>query len=184
MYLYFVRHGQTNDNLNNIVQGRIDNPLNDTGKMQAKETGLKLKNLNIAFDKVYTSPLIRAKQSGEIINSILKVKDIEVIDDLTEREFGNLEGLDVAYMRQLVKQPDFKPIGFEYDDEIIKRVSNCVGKLSKTGENILIVCHSHTIKAMMSYIDNNKYNFDFPLLNAQVVKVKCENGIYEIEEII
>lgn len=184
MYLYFVRHGQTNDNLRNIVQGRVDNPLNDTGRKQAYETGLKLKALNINFDKLYTSPLIRAKESGNIINSILNIKDVKVIDDLTEREFGSLEGLDVAYMRTLAKDPNFKPTGFETDEEIIKRVSSCVTNLTTTGSNILIVCHSHTIKAMMSYINKDKYNFDFLLLNAQVVKVKYENGIYEIEEII
>ena len=102
MYLYFVRHGQTDDNFKSIVQGRIDNPLNDTGRAQAKETGLKLKALNIPFDKLYTSPLKRAKESAEIINEVLNIKDMCEEFDLIEREFGNLEGLDVAYMRKIV----------------------------------------------------------------------------------
>ena len=184
MHIYLVRHGQTDDNFRSIVQGRVNNPLNEVGKMQAKETGLKLKKLNIKFDHIYSSPLDRAKQSAEIINSIIKCGEIKVIDDLTEREFGILEGLDVSYMRWLCKNPNFEKIGFETDEEIISRVSNIMDKLVKTGENILIVCHSHTIKSLLVYIDNKKYSFDYPLLNAQVVKVKYENNNYIVEDII
>ena len=184
MHLYMVRHGQTNDNFNNIVQGRIDNPLNEVGKAQAKETGLKLKSLNINFDKLLYSPLKRAKESAMIINSILNIKDYNEEFDLIEREFGNLEGLDVAYMRKIVQDPSFKKIGFETDEEIINRVKNCIDKITEQGENILIVCHSHTIKALLSYIDNNSFNFDYPLLNAQVVKIEYKNNKYAVKDII
>ena len=184
MYIYLVRHGQTDDNFKSIVQGRIDNPLNNVGKNQAKETGLKLKELNIKFDHIYSSPLIRANESAHIINDILNVGDVIFRENLTEREFGNLEGLDVSYMRWLVTRPDFKKVGFETDEEIISRVKNEIDALTATGNNILIVCHSHTIKALLVYIDNQNYSFDFPLLNAQVVKIKYENNKYTIEEII
>lgn len=184
MYLYLVRHGQTNDNFNNIVQGRVDNPLNDVGRAQAKETGLKLKSLNIPFDKLLYSPLKRAKESALIINSILNIKDYGEEFDLIEREFGNLEGLDVAYMRKIVLDPNFKKIGFETDEEIINRVKNCIDNITKQGENILIVCHSHTIKALLSYIDNKNFSFDYPLLNAQVVKIEYKDNKYTVKDII
>ena len=184
MYIYLVRHGQTDDNFKSIVQGRIDNPLNKTGKSQALQTGNKLKDLNIKFDYIYSSPLIRAKESASIINEVLNVGDIIVDDDLTEREFGNLEGLDVSYMRWLVTRPDFKKVGYETDEEIISRVTKAINRISKKGENILIVCHSHTIKSLLVYIDKKTYSFDYPLLNAQVVKIKVENNKYKIEEII
>ena len=184
MYIYLVRHGQTDDNFKSIVQGRIDNPLNDVGRGQAKATGLKLKDLNIKFDSIYSSPLIRAKESASIINSVLNVGEVIVDENLTEREFGNLEGLDVSYMRWLVTRPDFKKVGYETDEEIISRVKKAVDNISTKGENILIVCHSHTIKSLLVYIDNKNYSFDYPLLNAQVVKVKVEKDTYKIEEII
>jgi probable phosphoglycerate mutase/uncharacterized phosphatase len=104
--------------------------------------------------------------------------------DLIEREFGNLEGLDVAYMRKIVLDPNFKKIGFEDDETIINRVKECIKRISKTGENILIVCHSHTIKAFLTYVDNSKFNFDYPLLNAQVVKIECKNDKYRVIDII
>lgn len=184
MYLYLVRHGQTDDNLNSKVQGRIDNPLNDTGRFQAEETGLKLKELNIKFDYIYSSPLKRALESASIINNILKIGNVIVDEGLIEREFGNLEGLDVSYMRYLVKTPNFKPIGFESDDVIINRVKECIDNISKKGNNVLIVCHSHTIKALLSYIDNTKFDFDYPLLNCQVVIVEVLDNKYSVKEII
>jgi broad specificity phosphatase PhoE len=184
MHLYLVRHGQTDDNFKSIVQGRIDNPLNDVGRSQARATGMKLRDLNIKFDHIYSSPLKRAKESASIINDILKVGEVIEYFDLIEREFGSLEGLDVSYMRSLVKDPNYKPVGFESDDVIINRVKNAVDEISKTGENILIVCHSHTIKALLSYIDNTKFNFDYPLLNAQVVKVEYKNNKYIVQDII
>ena len=184
MYLYFVRHGQTDDNFKSIVQGRIDNPLNEVGKLQARETGLKLKNLNIKFDKIYSSPLIRAKESATIINDILQIGPLNVCFGLIEREFGNLEGLDVSYMRSLVKDPNFKPVGFESDEEIINRVKDFIDTIYTDGENLLLVCHSHTIKALLTYIDNKKYSFDFPLLNAQVVKIEYDGKNYKVVDII
>ena len=184
MHIYLVRHGQTDDNFKSIVQGRVDNPLNDTGRGQAKETGLKLKGLNIKFDRIYSSPLIRAKESASIINNVLNIGDVIVDEELTEREFGNLEGLDVSYMRWLVQNPNFKKEGYEDDEIIINRVKNAIDKISLMGENILIVCHSHTIKSLLVYIDKNKYSFDYPLLNAQVVKIKKENNTYVVEDII
>ena len=184
MHIYLVRHGQTDDNFKSIVQGRVDNPLNDVGRGQAKATGLKLKELNIKFDHIYSSPLIRAKESASIINNVLGIGDIIVDEGLTEREFGNLEGLDVSYMRWLVTRPEFKKVGFETDEELISRVKNTIDKIVLTGENILIVCHSHTIKSLLVYIDNIKYSFDFPLLNAQVVKISYNNSTYKVEDII
>lgn len=184
MYLYFVRHGQTDDNFKSIVQGRIDNPLNEVGKSQARVTGLKLQELGIKFDKIYSSPLIRAKESASIINDILHIGTLNVCFDLIEREFGNLEGLDVSYMRSLVKDPKFKPVGFETDEEIIDRVEKCARELSTEGENLLLVCHSHTIKALLSYIDNKTYNFDYPLLNAQVVKIEYKDKKFKVIDII
>ena len=184
MHIYLVRHGQTDDNFKSIVQGRIDNPLNDVGRAQAKETGLKLKDLHINFDRIYSSPLIRAKESASIINNILNIGEIIVDEELTEREFGNLEGLDVSYMRWLVTNPNFKRVGYEDDEVIINRVKNAIDRISLTGNNILIVCHSHTIKSLLVYIDKEKYSFDYPLLNAQVVKIKVENNSYVVEDII
>ena len=64
-------------------------PLNERGKQQAHETKLNLKNIN--FDIIICSPLIRAKQTAEIINSD---RNLTIIfdDRLRERNYGEFEG--------------------------------------------------------------------------------------------
>lgn len=87
--IYFVRHGQTDWNKRKVMQGSIDIPLNDDGIAHAKM--LKEKFSNIAFDKVFCSPLIRARQTAEIIMEG-RPEQIEYVDCLKERSYGKYEG--------------------------------------------------------------------------------------------
>lgn len=184
MNLYLVRHGETDWNKKEIVQGRIDNPLNETGKKQALATGEKLKIMNINFDYIFSSPLIRAKESALIINNILNVKNFSVRENLTERQFGEIEGMKICEMKKIVKTFTEPPKGFETDFEIINRVQNEINEIVKMGENILIVCHSHTIKSLLVSIDPINYNFNYPLKNAEVVNIEYINNQYIIKGIL
>ena len=65
--IYIIRHGQTEKNRANVLQGRSDIPLNDAGRQQAMEAKNQFAAAGIRFDKVYTSPLIRAVQTAEIV---------------------------------------------------------------------------------------------------------------------
>ena len=88
--LFSTRHGETDWNLYGKVQGKADILLNSKGIEQAKETMEKLKEENIDF--IICSPLKRAKQTAEIINS---EKNIPIIFDerVSERDFGEMEGM-------------------------------------------------------------------------------------------
>ena len=89
-----VRHGQTDWNRAHLIQGRFDNPLNDTGKEQLYQTGLKIKNLNITWDVYLSSPLSRAIESQQIIKNVLTGSKDNIIirPNLIEREFGDADG--------------------------------------------------------------------------------------------
>ena len=63
--IYFARHGETSWNVKKMIQGIKDIPLNKKGEEQAMMIGEKLKN--IKFDAVFSSDLIRAKRTAEII---------------------------------------------------------------------------------------------------------------------
>ncbi len=91
MKLYVVRHGETDWNKRNQVQGATDNPLNETGLKQADQTG---KNLaDIQFTRIYASPLIRARQTAEAINAYQKHPvDIIIEPAIVEQNFGIYEG--------------------------------------------------------------------------------------------
>ena len=92
--IYIVRHGQTEKNKANVLQGRSDVPLNEAGRQQAEEVRDRFREAGISFDLVYTSPLIRAVQTAEII-----VGDVrQIVDErLIEMDYGPYEGM---YLRK------------------------------------------------------------------------------------
>jgi len=93
MILYVTRHGETDANALRQIQGRRDIPLNATGIAQAEELKTRLKT--VRFDRIYTSPLSRARKTAEIVNSDRQVPLI-VDDRLIEMSYGDLEGTSTS----------------------------------------------------------------------------------------
>ena len=91
MNIILVRHGQTDWNVNNLLQGSTNIDLNEYGILQAKNTANKLKDFKI--DYIYCSPLNRTLDTANYIN---QDRNLEIIIDyrLLERSFGNYEGID------------------------------------------------------------------------------------------
>ena len=89
MKLYLVRHGETDWNTERRLQGQVDIPLNEFGRMLAVKTGKGL--ADIKFDVCFTSPLMRAKETAELI---LAGKETPIIDDrrIIEMSFADWEG--------------------------------------------------------------------------------------------
>jgi phosphoserine phosphatase len=93
-WIYLVRHGATDNNLANppILQGhRTDPALSEQGKEQTVKTGLFL--ANVELDAVFSSPLLRARQTAEAIAGPHGL-EVQTIDDLTEVDVGDWEGYD------------------------------------------------------------------------------------------
>jgi broad specificity phosphatase PhoE len=90
--IYIARHGQNEDNVNNILNGHRDLPLTDLGRSQAKELGEAIKAADLTFDAVYCSPLSRAKETAKIVAEILELPNPTVYDELIERDFGIMTG--------------------------------------------------------------------------------------------
>ncbi|PEN15413.1 phosphoglycerate mutase [Longibacter salinarum] len=89
--LYFVRHGETEYNRKGIVQGSgIDSVLNETGRSQAQRLGRRFAAESI--DVVYSSTLVRAKQTADIVTKHLESVERCQLDDLREMSWGVLEG--------------------------------------------------------------------------------------------
>jgi probable phosphoglycerate mutase len=95
-----MRHGKTDWNAQNKLQGRTDIPLNDEGRRMAEEAGKRYADIH--FDVCYCSPLIRAKETAEIV---LQGRNVPIITDerLIEMSFGIYEGIDNIY--QAVDSP-------------------------------------------------------------------------------
>src|SRR4051812_34276241 len=96
-YLVIVRHGQSEYNLQNRFTGELDVSLTESGKSEAQAAALKLKKMNIAFDHAFTSSLIRAHQTLDIILETLALTGhipVEKSSALNERNYGELQGLN------------------------------------------------------------------------------------------
>ncbi|KAJ2805837.1 hypothetical protein H4R20_001934 [Coemansia guatemalensis] len=102
--LYLIRHGETEVNSHNCVQGqRIDPPLNERGRMQAACVGERFKD--VAVDWVVTSTARRAAETGNAIHVYHPQAPLSSFDSLTELNFGDLEGTHVTagYMDLVAK---------------------------------------------------------------------------------
>lgn len=171
MILAIVRHGQTYYNLNGIVQGRVNIPLNETGKNQAKALAKLLLEKGEHFDVIAASPLSRSLETAYIIAKKLKYKKpIRVEPYFVERDFSELEGLPVEEAMPLTRVTGYTHEGYEDDQELIRRIRYAVLKLEKDigDKRVLLVAHSHVIKALRIGIDPEKYHFTDLILNTDI----------------
>lgn len=104
MDIYLIRHGETDYNKRKRLQGVTDIPLNAQGIWLARKTAEGLRD--IAFDRIYSSPLIRARRTAEIIRGDRPIEIIET-DGLKEISFGDYEGLTVLDGEYNIPDPDF-----------------------------------------------------------------------------
>ena len=107
--LILVRHGQSEWNKQDKFTGWVDVNLSSKGIEEAKEAGLKIKQANIQFNRIYTSVLTRSIQTFNEINKICKFSaPIEQEWRLNERHYGGLQGLNKQKMREMHPLVNFK----------------------------------------------------------------------------
>ena len=95
MLLYIIRHGETELNKYGIMQGTIDEPLNEAGKDLARMTGRAMKEAHIRFDACISSPLVRARQTARILLEETGCGDLPLVLDkrIEEVHVGAYEGI-------------------------------------------------------------------------------------------
>jgi len=103
-----VRHGLTELNRDKRVGGRVDAPLIEEGRRQAREAREAFDGT--PFDVVVSSPLSRALETAEIVAGINR-EDITIDEGCTERSFGEMEGLAAARVRERLPQVRYVRVG-------------------------------------------------------------------------
>ena len=99
--LILWRHGQTDYNLQGRIQGRVDIPLNGTGREQARRAADSIAVLKPT--RIVSSPLVRARATAETLASLIG-QSVEVDSALAEKSFGDWEGLkDEAFLRRYIE---------------------------------------------------------------------------------
>src|SRR2546421_8660621 len=94
--LVLVRHGQSEWNLKNLFTGWRDVDLSEQGLSEARSAGRKLKAQGLRFDVAFTSALLRAQRTLDLMLEELGQSDIPRFKDqaLNERDYGDLVGLN------------------------------------------------------------------------------------------
>ncbi|MEO0203020.1 MAG: histidine phosphatase family protein [candidate division WOR-3 bacterium] len=163
MKIYLVRHGQTEYNVRDLLQGWTDNELNENGIKQAIELSEKLKYEK--FDVIFCSNLKRAYQTAKIISENNIFKPQLVIDKrIREQNMGDWEGKE--YSKLVEEHKDFfikvsqnpflfNPPNGENFSDVVKRVSSFLKDLEyKNYEKILIVSHQIVNSIIFKLLNN------------------------------
>jgi 2,3-bisphosphoglycerate-dependent phosphoglycerate mutase len=168
--LVLVRHGQSDWNLKNLFTGWRDIDLSEQGVAEARTAGRKLKAQGFQFDIAFTSALIRAQRTLDIMLDELGQRGIPVAQDqaLNERDYGDLVGLnkDDARKRWGEEQVhvwrrsyDVAPPGGEslrdtaarvlpyYIQEMLPRVLQ--------GNRVLVSAHGNSLRALVMVLDRH-----------------------------
>lgn len=178
MKIYFTRHGETMWNLEHRFQGWKDSELTELGVKRAELLGRRLEGLKI--DKIFTSPIKRAKRTAQLIKGD---KDIEVIEveGLKEISFGKWEGMTTKEIKECAEYGQEldnlfnKPFSYNsFDGENIKefteRLFKTVDDIVKEndGKDILIVTHGMCVRYLIAYFKNQmeeRYIVDSPIFH-------------------
>ena len=99
--IYLARHGQDEDNVNGVLNGRRDKPLTQIGIFQAQTLAFSMIDLGLTFDAVYCSPLKRVRQTARISCDNLGIVKPIVLPDLIERDFGIMTGQPIESIPSL-----------------------------------------------------------------------------------
>ena len=158
--IYIIRHGQTEKNKANLLQGRSEHPLNETGIRQAQEAGEWFAKQGIIFDAVLSSPLKRAIDTGKIAAGKGSDFEPDIDERLIEMEYGPYEGLDlrmpppeiIEFFSDFVHNP--APDGMEQLPEVTTRVGAFLEEIRERAETeeILVSTHAIAMKGALEYL--------------------------------
>ena len=191
MKIYIIRHGETDMNARAVMQGWMDEPLNTSGRDLAVITGRAMRGIH--FDGCFSSPLIRAKETAEIVlresgNDIPIVTD----DRLREISFGVMEGRKLEEMGEaglLFFTDPFRFEGFPNGEtvrDVCRRNQDFLMELSarNDGKTYLIGSHGCALRAMVNslYPDPSDFWRGHAPYNCSVTIVEVRGGVPQLVE--
>ena len=182
--LVLVRHGQSEWNLKNLFTGWHDADLSEQGVAEAKSAGTKLKAQGLTFDLCFTSALIRAQRTLDLMLTEIGQTGLSITRDqaLNERDYGDLVGLNKDDARKKWGEEqvhvwrrsyDVAPPGGESLRDTGARVwpyyINKIQPHVLRGEKVLIAAHGNSLRALIMALDG--------LTPDEVVKLELATGV-------
>lgn len=190
--LVLVRHGESQWNRENRFTGWVDIPLSEKGVAEAKSAGEKIKKEDIKFDVAYTSALVRAQKTLDIMLEVLGQENIPIYKDqaLNERHYGDLQGLNKAETAKKFGDAQVKlwrrsydvapPNGESLKDTAARTLPYFNSKIVpdlQAGRQVLVSAHGNSLRSIVMYLDH--------LTKEQVLELNLGTGvpiIYEFDQ--
>jgi broad specificity phosphatase PhoE len=157
MYLILLRHAETEENRNGIVQGQHPGRVSELGKSQIETVVNKLKNETI--DAIYSSDLKRCTDTAEPLHQIFSPIPYKLSPELREFNYGKFQGLPLGKLINLVPKFSFilhfKLPGGESYNQVRTRLINFLNQLYKLYPNgtVLLVTHGGPIRITRLMLD-------------------------------
>jgi len=188
----FMRHGEADNNVNRILVGRhIESHLTEIGRQQVRDTANYLKE--IVVDKVFVSPVIRARETAEIVCDVNNL-DYEIDERLYEIELGKLVGMN--YEDIIEKHGNLFLKFYSGDEQMLDdygvesftsvkmRIKHLLDEAMERypDKNIIFVTHLDPIKAAISLLLDLKPEalYQWHIRNAALTILKHESKIFSL----
>ncbi len=152
--LLVIRHGESTGNAERRLQGRLDFPLSERGRAQAATLAEWLRARGFHWETAYVSPLLRARETAEIITSALGRPSATVLPELVELDPGRISGLGITELAEVAPEffargvegrGDFSAYGGESYEALQARVATVRERLGLdediSGRRVLLVGH-------------------------------------------
>lgn len=161
--LVIVRHGQSEWNKKNLFTGWKDPDLTEQGRAEAVEAGQALKADGYQFDVSFTSELIRAQKTNDMVLAELGQQDIEIVRNvaLNERDYGDLAGLNKDDAREKWGEEQVHIWRRSYDtpppggeslkdtaDRVLPYYNDVIKPRLLKGERVLVTAHGNSLRAL------------------------------------
>lgn len=178
--VWLIRHGETEWSVSGQHTGKSDLALTPRGEEVA--TALAARLNEVTFDRVFCSPLRRARRTAELAG----FSDVEIVDDLFEWDYGDYEGRTTVDIHK--ERPgwsiwtDGTP-GGESPDEISARVDRVVDRCRSVGGRTLMFAHGHVLRTLaVRWIDQAiPLGAHLPLGTGRVCILGDDRGIATID---
>ena len=171
MRLYFIRHGETDWNRERRMQGMVDIPLNEKGRMLAEITAKQLSR--IPFDLIISSPLCRAIETARIVTGHADIP-LQVDERIRELSWGDWEGLTQTDLRQMGYKDGLNqffsdpflfpcPPGGESIQQLCQRgkqfFEEIAGDPALQDKTILVSTHGAAMRGVLNHLYEDSGNF-------------------------
>lgn len=185
--LTLVRHGQTDWNLARRIQGSTDIPLNETGRADARTAAERLEGTT--HHAIYSSPLLRARETAEIIASHLGLGAPVLVPDIREREFGEGEGMLVSEYMQTYGDWLAPVPGAETLDEVAERSMSALDAIARdsrrrstpVAESVIVVAHGGVIRSLISHVSGGTLpRTGEPIVNGSAHRFEASPGMLRL----